>query len=485
MKPRLGAAIAFPRIFIQFFLPFYLFFNAFLFILGLINNNMEYISLSFFIGTPFVIGVLYSLYSKSKLVITFSLFALLSAWLGPLAFFLEQGIYTFDGFSAVKHFDFSSVVMINYYKPIIFSYFIILLIGAIPKTKPKLQYENATREKKTSQRLQNKSSYLIYILLILFAFMNYHMFNHSIGITGISPTVLPFKLSGIAYYFSRFIIPLILVFYFTKYKLEKTALSAVMIYALWAALSSASRLNLITVFFPIFISGFIYRTYIFSMFSVGILFIFYSIVGFSRDYIYAESEGVSIRNTNFSFFEVVSNSIVYFDYNNIFIAPLAVIGRIGGGQDVVLASQYSNKEIAGAFQEFLRLYIYDFGNITQEAQALMYNFSFLVDGYSPGDGGFFARILLVGDSSYFNIAIVSIFLGIILAIGNIIYLDFREQGVPKSVQVFYCVIFTCFFFVFSISLWLNIFIISMLLISKSKIYSLFLVWKNKTKLLVR
>jgi hypothetical protein len=155
---------------------------------------------------------------------------------------------------------------------------------------------------------------------------------------------------------------------------------------------------------------------------------------------------------------------------NFFSGPLAIIERIGGGQDVALAAQYDNRLVRGGLVEFVRLYIFDFWSVASDAQEQMYAYKPEVIGIATGDGGFFAHMRLAGGDSILMWAVVATYLGLFLAVANSTYWRLVRCGVSREFVLLYAMFFCILFFVFSIPLWLNVFVIGSAIFCRTRIF---------------
>lgn len=466
------------------------------FVYGLIFGSSEYFYLSIFLGGPFLFGLLLAARTKSDLLIIFSLAALVSGWLAPLGFFWERDKFSYSGQSGIKEFQFFVFEFIGLYIPLLAGYFIILSMAIFPFLRRKKSMAsidavpNVSAGDELVPKMQKKhkrsaSARFIFIATVLgFAAINWWMFTNSIGITGINPPELPFKLSGILYYTARFVLPIILVYLMTKFRPTSIELSLLVAYACFASLTSVSKTTLFLLFMPALIFMVLQKRFFLFGVALVLLAIFYPVVGVARNFVYLVEGGISVRNIDFSLIEVLSNSLLDYTTEDLFSGPLAVIERIGGGQDVVLAAQYDNNLVAGPIAEFIRLYIFDFWSLASTAQGLMYDYTPDVVGYATGDGGFFAHMLLAGGDSVVMMLVVSLYQGVLLAIANSTYMRMLRCHVPRELVLLYAIFFCIFFFALSIPLWLNSFVILTSVVVRTKAFRIFFK-KNDGKILFR
>lgn len=460
--------------------------NLFALFYGVISGHMEYFYLSILLGGPFLLGLVLAATTRSHLLIILALAAFVSGWLAPLGFFWERDKYTYGGFSAVRDFQFSAVEYLGFYVPIIAGYFMTLLIGMTPYLGHKRAAgapmaapggaDSTSRPRVPDPRVHATSGHprLVFTTAILvFAAINWWMFNNSIGLTGINPPELPFKLSGILYYLARFVFPAVLIFLLTRFRPTSLDLTVLVAYACFASLTSVSKTTLFLLFLPALITSFLNKQYVFLASALVLLALFYPVVNVARNFVYLVDEGLSVRNLDFSLIEVLFNSFIEYNSEDLLSGPISIIERIGGGQDVALAAQYNSDLVAGPMAEFVRLYIFDFWGLASAAQEQMYAYQPDVAGFATGDGGFFAHMLLASGGSVLMVLPVSVYLGLFLALGNSTYLHLLKCGVPRELVLFYAILFCIFFFALSIPLWLNVFVIVTSIGSRTKAFNSF------------
>ena len=459
--------------------PTFLATNCALAVVGIVTGHFEYFWLSFLIGTPFLVGLVIAAATRSRVIITFALASLVSGWLTPLGFFLQRDNYQYSGFSAVKDFDFSAFRFIGYYVPVIVAYYVILLVAATPILLNPARYRIVESGSgafgrlaslipaEGSRRNRGLMRLLLVTLVALFASINWWMYDHGIGLTGINPPRLPFHLSGTLYYSARFVFPVILTYLFTRFRPSSADLYLVIAYACFASLTSVSRTVLVLLFLPIFVIGFVEKRYLFSTIAGLIVGIMYPVIEFARNVVYLIQDGMSTRNLEFSLPAVILNSASEYRFGGFMAGPLALVARVGGGQDVALAAQYFN-ELEGPFRAFLRLYVFDFWDMAREAQTRMFAWAPDTLGWATGDGGFFAHLLLVSSGSWVVLLLVAVYAGLMLALANATYVRFVCMGVPSALVLLYAILFCVFFFALSIPLWTNVYLGAAVIASRSR-----------------
>tara|TARA_B100000212_G_scaffold342100_1_gene327597 strand:- start:16623 stop:17849 length:1227 start_codon:yes stop_codon:yes gene_type:complete len=148
------------------------------------------------------------------------------------------------------------------------------------------------RDKKNKKIIFNeKIIFFISLLIITFnAFINYFMFTHKIGITGVAPQELPFKLVGIIYYYRLFIVPYI---YFrisallSKKTISRLIILLIFISANFTALVSGSKGLYVLHMLPLIIYLIKWKNYKTLICSLLFLFLSLPAYGLMRNIIYS------------------------------------------------------------------------------------------------------------------------------------------------------------------------------------------------------
>jgi hypothetical protein len=461
--------------FFEWLLLFYLAITALIGIHAVLVDQYAYLLLSACVGGPFALGILLAKAARAPLLTMYAAAAFASAWLAPLGFFFEKDKFSqTGGQGTVKEFAFDSLQFVWSYQPVLLTHFLaltfaILLLrlfagasGAPAGIASGALYSapRATRAAATPDAGRDwLHRGLLLILVAALCWLNVWMFNNGIGITGIEPPALPFRLSGISYYVSRFVAPLLILWLLLKFRPTSLDLALLLGYAAFAAFTAVSRTSLILLCIPVLLVVVRDRRIVLGLAALAWVAFIYPYLGFARNFVYLADQGINIRNVDFSVLQVIGGSLLEKGEELLLAAPLAVVERVGGAQDVILAAQYDRDVAGGPLMEFIRLYIFDFFERAAIAQAEMYDFAPTLRGFAVGDGGFFAHMLLVGGRDVEILLPLSAYLGALLAIGESVRRRLEAMLVPAEVVVFYSLLFNILFFALSIPLWFNVFLI--------------------------
>jgi hypothetical protein len=347
--------------------------------------------------------------------------------IGSILFFGNKNSFNYDGFNAIKNFDFNiKHYLIIYSYLFLFWYVIVLFFWVFKKKKfnvaKKIKNEHFIKKKTSEQIVSN----LFYFLTLIFsAILINWMFQNSLGITGIDPVnpVLTFHLGGFLYYYLKFINPL-LIFFLLK-RINKPGFIHFLILLLTAIIygvGSASRFafSIYTIILLYFLI--INKRYILLFLTLIIFSISLSFIEISRNFIYGSQN--KNEAANFNIVEHINNVNSSFIISDIDFSLIlsAMFFRIGGTQDVVLAYQYDNSRFGGSFSEFIRYAIYSKYIDVNDVQSEMFDWLPPIDsGFSTGDGGLSAEVLLIANKSYLKTIYFAIFIGLLILIFDSFY----------------------------------------------------------------
>lgn len=163
---------------------------------------------------------------------------------------INQESYAYGTLNSLGEFDFSIYSFMYIYSFIILFLIINLIFGILFETRKKLLILKDYYYKKV-----RFNKYNITILGIVFfqIFINIFMFYHKVGIPGLVPESLPFKLSGFLYYYRFFIYPFLLIYFIYKGNIKsRFIIFLIIIEMLEASFLSSSKAIVLLHSFPIY-----------------------------------------------------------------------------------------------------------------------------------------------------------------------------------------------------------------------------------------
>ena len=203
-----------------------------------------------------------------------------------------------------------------------------------------------------------KNDLLIIILIIASSLMRFYMFYAGIGIPGIAPPELPFRLTGILYTLNNIMIPAILSYYFVS---SKKTLLLYFMYCLFILIYSAlslSKISLVITGFTIIFFAFRHERWLLGLFSSLIALISFILINLGRTnyIIYMENkfQPYLLPSREPFQYSLVTDTFLNNDYNfwsilSSYLGQLldASLGRLSNFISLLQSSRYDMRNVDG------------------------------------------------------------------------------------------------------------------------------------------
>lgn len=422
----------------------------------------------------------------------------------PPIFFTQREKFTYSGWTAVKDFDFDVLQFLGMYTPV-FLYVSIVLVttllfreilfckgvllpfsfeqgrsggdsdGPIGENTT-IVSESRDQGSHTCGRGRHRYRVLLVLIILIAGLTNNWMYSHGIAMTGVSSSQahLPFHLAGIFYYFSKFVLPVILFLLYMKTSRSLALAVLLGLYALWAGFSQVSRFTLVMLFLPIVFFCMVDRRYLRLALAVLVLVIAFHWVSMARSSVYVISGGRTRAQLSLSLVRLAYQTILDHGLASPAQSLFALVDRLGGAQDVVLAAQYDTAAMGGSLSEFQRHFW--FGSKVSGAQIAYALYGFVpYHGFSVASGGFSARVMEIAGSNQLVLVAVSFWISLLLTVGEGLVRCFalvcRSTYTGYMVGGIYMVLlyflgFPSWFYAFTLAAWLMLFTIHTCRLSK-------------------
>lgn len=376
------------------------------------------------------------------------------------SFMINEHMYAYSGWSAVRSFDFSLVALVKSYSGsnfilsliIIFSvpfFFLrtqkkdnsgIAWTSSLPKViLPSRQINHSTK----------KYGYLMFFCLFLMV-TYYPLYNYGIGITGI-PGKLPYHLSGATHYLRAYFIPIALAILLTRSGCSWPAIAIMFLYALVAGVGASSRFvaivpMLLLIFY--FIDAARYR--MLAATSLYCFFLWFVITA-SRDLTF---NGLSFDGEQHNLFAVLYYSVTNIQLDNMIHLLDMLSGRVSGGaQQMVLVSQMRGHEECG----FISTFLLGRGDVCSDTAGILYGLD--LSGTSFGLGLALIPSIVISGNSLIDYIIPSMFICFLIWVTQFVFLKIMAR--PGRVVIGSLYLFMSVGFIFlgqmSFYYWLNFF----------------------------
>ena len=260
--------------------------------------------------------------------------------------------------------------------------------------------------------------YVVLIVLVIAAVtpLNLWMFQQGISIVGIEPPRLPYKLSGILHYFTKYLVPLSLgyLYYKTRHGLFPALL--LLGYGLVLGLSSVSRSSLVFVLLPVLAIAWLERKRLVLFVTGAVLVIAFSLVSQARNFVYLVTVDKSAKGTDSGIFEILSNvlgDIEWMDFPLFFRIFTGILDRIEGFGNLVMSHYYDPNAVSGAFGYILNMIWYPLAPIDIDLHHIQWQGNVLPEGFVNG-GALLSRIVIVSNDNLIWIVAAALVVAVIL-----------------------------------------------------------------------
>lgn len=384
--------------------------------------------LSLVLTPPLAALLIMSIRSGNLALSLFMGLALVSHAIAPPFFFMNRDGYSYGGgFGAVKDFNFEVPEFLGIYAYVLLFLTATVLFALSMNSRfaragePRLG-RLALRDDKGAERrltrIARTRAGLILALFIVFvgAPLSLWMYSQRIGITGIEPNVLPYRLTGILTYFRMFVVPVVLFGLYSKSNRTLPVTALIISYTALGGFASASRYFVFSTVVAVALFSLVDRKMMrFYVVTVATAAIFVLVTA-SRDYVYSGYMPL---------LELIQTTVAGYDPSDFsafeFIGGVA--NRLWGPQDVVLAFQYDVPNRLAAIGNYFtsRVVVSD---LTYEFYGMVFS------GDSAGFGvgiGYISWMILLANRSIFALLGLALITACLLSASERLSRTFRVR----------------------------------------------------------
>lgn len=337
-----------------------------------------------FIGLPVYAPLFYfAKKSRSLSVYYFFLMIIVSRLITlPLLHYLRED-FTESGWTAIKKFDFSfsaysQLMLTDGFAILLIFIAFLLLRTTIPESNSrppgikKLDRLNSLLPAGLSEGQALPAVFLFFLV-------NYSIFtfasSHKIGVTGIEPDALPFKLSGIIYYYEKFLGPILLFFILknSKSKLLAFALAPLLVFV---GISTLSRSTIAMWAIPVFYTTVRNcRSTPLTLFIALMMVTASMLAGIGRNLMFvAEGSAIGL-DISVSMLDILLSAATTLDVSDLALTAASLVSRLGGGQEMVLGAQTAFPDFVYAIRLLFQIFTdFSFGIDYQSLVTLTHDF---------------------------------------------------------------------------------------------------------------
>lgn len=246
--------------------------------------------------------------------------------------------------------------------------------------------------------------YLFLIVLVIVALvpLNLWMFSQGISIVGVEPPHLPYRLSGVLHYFTKYMIPLTLTYLYFKTKRGWLPMLLMLSYAWVLGLSSVSRSSLMFVMLPVLYCAWLDRhQLLLAVAGFGAL-IGFSFVSTTRNYVYVVSAGKSGVDVDTGVFSIVLSIATNHDsriwkLTSVLAIIGSIFGRIDGFDNLVMSQYYDPCQVVGPFGMLVDMLWQGLVPVDLDLHHMQWQGNTLIEGFVNG-GGLLSNAVILGNA---------------------------------------------------------------------------------------
>lgn len=394
--------------------------------LYVISRN-QVAGVTYFTVFPFHIYLLVKALKRNQIIFgVFFLVIFFSHGIHSFTFFLFPENYAPTGFGAIGNFDYS---LTYFFKAYVYVFVFMLGVYAVSSivyaTKTAVQCDvfkamyNSVNQRMYGIKRSAMYDYLTILVCIFGCLLAVFMYSNSIGINGITPKRLPFHLTGIIYYFRKYVLVALILLCYLKSKKRRGAFWAICFYAIFGGMAFASRGVVVFVLFPVVAIDIVSRKKGRVLFSIFYFLFLYHFLSTAKAILYLSS---TLDTPLLSYMWKVITS-----YDPSTFDLLGTINgfssRLFGLQETILTYQHANGTVLDLVQFYFGKSI---GAIVPDMATSMFGLQFS-SNFSFGVAiGYIASALFLSGGSLVLMFLQGIFMGWIFSI--------HEKCINRSIK---------------------------------------------------
>jgi len=388
---------------------------------------------------PLIFGPLlyWSWYSKHFVLRFFILLVFLSYCIGVPFFFIGRETFSYSGWGAVKDFDFSLSQFFPIYSQ--FYIFVVMVVCATLLLQKVLFAENMLDIVKNlstsillSRRKRDRRSQYVYGVSLLTtvlaaSLLNIWMYNHSIGLSGLTQPTLPFRMTGGLYYFTKLVLPIVVIVLYLRSSQSWTLSIVCLSYSIWAAFSQVSGSNAAFFALPLMIVAISNKRRGLALLSFFVFIIGWIGAKAARDLVYVAKDSFDHGGVPINLPSVIYETIANYDPSHLLEGVFGILSRVGGAQGLILGYKLDPEVVGGSLGLLKSFFL---------AQPFHENLTYELLGIDlpPATGfslGFFGTILGIAGGAWAVLFLLSLLVSVCLTLGEILLrVCIRRTGSP-------------------------------------------------------
>lgn len=334
-------------------------------------------------------------------------------------FYLRAEHYRFQ---THRPYDFTGLESLQVYLPLGLLLFTIVLLSYIfskfkIKNKISKSIRNSTDNTGAIQILQDPTSashqiirsrrsniFILAGIVAVIAIMipvNAWMFKMGIGLTGIAPPQLPFKLSGILTYLAKYIVPFSLAFLYIL-STRKSYFIVILfgLYSIFLGLTTVSRGAALLVMLAPLAFAMVDRRMGLMALSLILISLSLLVATVARNFIFIVDAGVSGADLSLGIFGTLTSVMNEVDWERFLLILPSIVARLSSFQNLFMSSQFDPMSVGGGWSIFIKQVdwrLIDLGHDAMHMEMLGYT---VPRGFYMGLYGYWGPAMAAINQSY-------------------------------------------------------------------------------------
>ena len=247
-------------------------------------------------------------------------------------------------------------------------------------------------------------TFIIIILITILVQLNLWMFAQGIGIVGVEQPRLPYKLTGILHYLTKYIVPLLLGYLYWKTKRGFFHMSVLLVYALILGLTSVSRGTLVLVMLPVFAAAWFDRRRALLIVAGFGTIICVAFVNLARNFVYLVTAGKTGAITDGGILSIISS--IFEDTDSYLLRAdllmstfVAIFDRIDVFSNLVMSHFYDTYAVNGPLSMIFGMIWQGFASVDLDLHHLQWQGNVLPEGFMNG-GSLLSSVVIISNANF-------------------------------------------------------------------------------------
>lgn len=255
---------------------------------------------------------------------------------------LKRDKFTVTGWTAIGEFDFSLLAFIEAVNIHAFILLSIMLAYGSLIILPRVQRRFvSTRQLTHLPRRKSTNTALFGFLLIILMISCYGVSAHKIGVTGAQPGYLPFKLVGVIYYTMRVILPVVLFYYFYRFRVSGLNLSIIIGAVLSLSILTMSKYQTSIMFISILLPSIRDQKYVRSIIIATFTMLTLQLVPVLRQISFLIRSNTAVLSEE-SLYERLIHATSLISVQEVWLVLFSISSRVSSVRSTILGMQVEN-----------------------------------------------------------------------------------------------------------------------------------------------